>query len=167
MKGIWRQWKLIKTYYMSYLILKRFHQWHVAWCSSERVYNNGGTHTKPFPLPHSIRFLQLAPRISLHLNYPTGTPNTLEVDLPWHMCTSAYQDKKVYQTLWQCAQNLKLQTELPADAIACRIRVKRVEREDETRKSRRSRSCVQERQGRNRSSAPRRLSLLAAHGYDV
>ena len=46
------------------------------------VYNNGGTHTKPFPLPHSIRFLQLAPRTVLHMNYPTGTPNTLEVDLP-------------------------------------------------------------------------------------
>ena len=46
------------------------------------VYNNGGTHTKSFPLPHSIRFLQLAPRTVLHMNYPTGTPNTLEVDLP-------------------------------------------------------------------------------------
>ena len=68
---------------MSYLILKRFHQWHVAWCSSERVYNNGGTHTKLFPLPHSIHFRQLAPPISPHLNYPTGTPNTLEDDLPW------------------------------------------------------------------------------------
>ena len=67
---------------MSYLNLKRFHHWHVAWCSSERVYNNGGTHTKPFPLLHSIRTRQIAPRISLHLNYPTGTPNTLEVDLP-------------------------------------------------------------------------------------
>ena len=47
------------------------------------VYNSGGTHMKPFPLPHSICFLQLAPRTVLHMNYPTGTPNTLEVDLPW------------------------------------------------------------------------------------
>ena len=49
------------------------------------VYNNGGTHAKPFPLPHSIRFLQLAPRTVLHMNFPTGTPNTLEVDLPWYV----------------------------------------------------------------------------------
>ena len=47
------------------------------------VYNNVGTHAKPFPLPHSIRFQQLAPRTVLHMNFPTGTPNTLEVDLPW------------------------------------------------------------------------------------
>ena len=38
---------------------------------------------------------------------------------------------------------------------------------DGARRSSRSRSRVRERQGKNKSTAPRHLSLLASHGYDV
>ena len=65
------------------------------------VYNNGGTHTKPFPLPHSTRFRQLAPRTPLHMNYPTGTPNTLEVDLPWHAPSRNQLPRAFYSARWR------------------------------------------------------------------
>ena len=65
---------------------------------------------------------------------------------------------------------LRLQTGVPTDTIARRIRVKRVGRDDGARgirRSSRSRSRMRERQGKNKSSAPCYLSLRASHGYGV
>ena len=65
---------------------------------------------------------------------------------------------------------LRLQTGVPTHTIARRIRVKRVGRDDGARGMRRSsssRSRVRERQGKNKSSAPCHLSLLASYGYGV
>ena len=80
------------------------------------VYDNSGTHTKSFPLLHSIRFLQLAPRTVLHMNYPTRTPNTLEVDLPWDYYTAT---RKGLESPWELEDTMPQRGIIPHTAKLC------------------------------------------------